>query len=97
MNLDISAKTEARLAARAQESGLSIDALLERLLSDAVDLTADTASGEIRELPVWNLGVRGVSRKAARTQRTPVKPRVSVSRRFEAGDVCLRCGAAASR
>jgi hypothetical protein len=48
-----------RRAARAQESGLSIDALLDRLLSDAGDLTGNTAAGEIRELPVWYLGVRG--------------------------------------
>ena len=35
MRLDIAPKTEARLAAKAQEQGLSIDAFLERLLNDA--------------------------------------------------------------
>jgi hypothetical protein len=46
MSLDISLKTEARLAAKAREQGLSIDAFLERLLNDAGDLTASTANGE---------------------------------------------------
>jgi hypothetical protein len=59
MHFDISPKTEARLAAKAQEKGLSIDALLERLLNDAGDLTTSTAAGEAPELPVWHLGVRG--------------------------------------
>jgi hypothetical protein len=59
MSLDISLKTEARLAARAQELGLSIDAFLERLLDDACDLKATTAGGKAPELPVWHLGVRG--------------------------------------
>jgi hypothetical protein len=59
MSLDISLKTERRLTAKAQELGLSIDAFLQRLLSDAGDLKATTTSGEARELPVRHLGVRG--------------------------------------
>jgi hypothetical protein len=59
MSLDISLKTEARLAAKAQEQGLSIDALLERLLNDAADPPASTANGEAPVLPVWHLGVIG--------------------------------------
>jgi hypothetical protein len=59
MHLDISSTTEARLAAKAQEKGLSIDAFLERLLSDTSDLKANTASGAAPELPVRHLGVRG--------------------------------------
>lgn len=59
MSLDISLKTEARLAAKAREQGLSPDALLERLLNDAGDLTASGANGGVPELPVWHLGVRG--------------------------------------
>jgi hypothetical protein len=35
MSLEISAKTEALIALKAQEKGLSIDAFLERLLIDA--------------------------------------------------------------
>jgi hypothetical protein len=59
MDLDISPKTKARLAAKAKEQGLSIDAFLERLLDDAGDLTGGAAAGEVPELPVWHLGVRG--------------------------------------
>ena len=59
MSLDISLKTEGRVAARAQELGLSIDAFLEGLLNDAGELRANATSGEIPKLPVWNLGVRG--------------------------------------
>jgi len=59
MSLDISLKTEARLAAKAREQGLSVDAFLERLLGDASDLTANAANGKVPELPVWHLGVRG--------------------------------------
>jgi len=66
MSLDVSLKTEARLAAKAREQGLSIDAFLERLLlfwstssSDTGDLTAGAANGGAPELPVWHLGVRG--------------------------------------
>ena len=59
MSLDISLKTEARLAAKAREQGLSIDAFLERLLNDAADLPASTTNGGAPELPVWHLGVRG--------------------------------------
>ena len=59
MSLDISLETEARLAAKAREQCLSVDAFLERLLNDAGDLTAGTANGEAPELPVRYLGVRG--------------------------------------
>jgi hypothetical protein len=59
MSLDISATTAARLAARAQELGLSIDAFLERLLNDAGELKANATSGKIPKLPVRYLGVRG--------------------------------------
>jgi hypothetical protein len=59
MRLDISSKTEARLTAKAQEQGLSVDALLERFLNDTGDLPASTANGDVPQLPVWHLGVRG--------------------------------------
>ena len=38
MSLDIPQETAVRLAAKAHEQGLSINALLERLLNDAGDL-----------------------------------------------------------
>ena len=65
MRRDISLKTKARLAARAQEQGISIDAFLERLLSlerhlnEAGDPAAKAASGKAPELPVRYLGVIG--------------------------------------
>ena len=59
MSLVISLETETRLAAKAREQGLSIDAFLERLLNDAGDLTAGATNGGAPQLPVWHLGVRG--------------------------------------
>ena len=59
MSLDIPRETAVRLAAKAHEQGLSINALLERLLNEAGNLKAPTANGELPKLPVWNLGVRG--------------------------------------
>jgi hypothetical protein len=58
MSLDISPKTEARLAAKAKEQGLSIDAFLEHLLNDADGLPPSTANGEATVLPARYLGVR---------------------------------------
>ncbi len=59
MTLDISPETQARLIAKAQEQGLSVDALLERLINDSGPLKTLATNREIRELPVWDLGVRG--------------------------------------
>jgi hypothetical protein len=59
MSLDISLRTEARLAAKARERGLSVDALLERLLSDAGGPTTGAVNGAAPQLPVWHLGLRG--------------------------------------
>ena len=59
MNLDISSDTEARLAAAAKEQGLSISALLERLLNDAGGSPARATNGEAPDLPARYLGVRG--------------------------------------
>jgi len=56
MGLDISASTETRLAAKARALGLSIDALLERLMNDGADLAACAPPDAIPELPAWHLG-----------------------------------------
>ena len=56
---DISPKTEALLAAKAQEKGISIDALIERLLMDAGPLHLGNGNGPPPKLPVWDLGVIG--------------------------------------
>ena len=58
MTLHISPQTEARLAAKAQESGLSVEAFIEKLIGDEGDLKTN-AIGKRLELPVWDLGVRG--------------------------------------
>jgi len=59
VSLDISPKIEAALAAKAQEKGISIDALLERLLADAGPLQMGNGQTPPPELPVRHLGVIG--------------------------------------
>jgi hypothetical protein len=59
MSLDIPTETAERLAAKAREQGLSINALLERFLNDAGALAPSATSGEAPVLPVRYLGVRG--------------------------------------
>jgi hypothetical protein len=59
MGLDISPKTEARLVSKAQERGLSIDALLECLLNDAEGLSVSLTGDKTSDLLVWQLGLRG--------------------------------------
>ena len=71
MSLDISSETEARLAAKAKEQGLSIEAYLERqmeppkgvlgldLLKEAGIQPARVANGDAPQLPARYLGVRG--------------------------------------
>ena len=58
MSLDISLETEARLVAKAQEQGLSVDASLDRLLNDD-EMPAGATNGDAPELPARHLGVRG--------------------------------------
>jgi hypothetical protein len=61
MSLEISAETEARLLAKAREQGLSVEVLLDRLLNGAPDAKRNGGS---RELPRWNLGVKGSLRRS---------------------------------
>jgi hypothetical protein len=58
MGLEISSDTETRLAAKARDLGLSIDAFLERLMNENGDLTAPVLHGTAPELPAWHLGAR---------------------------------------
>jgi hypothetical protein len=62
MRLDIPLETEARLVAKAKEQGLSIDALLERLLNDG-EMPASVTNGDAPRLPARYLGVRGSLRR----------------------------------
>jgi hypothetical protein len=58
MSLTISEKTEARLKEEARKQGISVDALIARL----IDEKASGANGRKRktsELPVWRTGVIG--------------------------------------
>jgi hypothetical protein len=55
MSMEISRETEARLTDEARKRGISVNALLERLMSEF----RANANGGVRsapELPVWHLG-----------------------------------------
>jgi hypothetical protein len=58
MRLDISKEVEARLTAKAKEQGVSIEVLLERLISD-IDLPVARSNGTAPEIPAWHLGACG--------------------------------------
>lgn len=57
VSFHIKPETRARLLAKAQEQGVSIDVLLEQLMNDSESRTAAT-NGNIPELPAWHLGAR---------------------------------------
>jgi len=57
MSINISQQAEARLVEEAQRQGLSVEALLERLIEERVT-EPDAARRKAPELPVWSLGVR---------------------------------------
>jgi hypothetical protein len=57
MSIDISRETEARLTDEARRQGVSVEALLQRLMSER-GVTARVA-GPAPELPVWRLGAMG--------------------------------------
>jgi hypothetical protein len=57
MSIEISRETEARLTEEARKQGISVEALLERLISER-EATAH-AAGTAPELPVWHLGSVG--------------------------------------
>jgi hypothetical protein len=55
--IDVSSETEARINEEARRQGVSVDALLERLLSERA--AAAHIAGPAPELPLWHLGVMG--------------------------------------
>jgi hypothetical protein len=61
MSIEISPETEARITDEARRQGISVEALLERLMSER-GATAHVA-GPAPELPVWHLGVMGSLRR----------------------------------
>jgi hypothetical protein len=54
MSIEISRETEARIAEEALRQGISVDALLERLVSERA--AAARVAGAASELPTWHLG-----------------------------------------
>jgi len=53
MSMEISRETETRLTDEARKQGISVDALLERLMSER---GASAGARSAPELPVWHLG-----------------------------------------
>ena len=62
MALNISPDTEAKLAARAREQGLSVEALIEQLMNER-DTGSRISKAEAPELPAWHLGAAGRLRR----------------------------------
>jgi hypothetical protein len=57
MSIEVSREIEARLTDEARRQGISVEALLERLMSERA--AAANVAGAAAELPVWHLGVVG--------------------------------------
>ena len=57
MSIEVSDETEVLVAEEARCRGISVEILLERLMSESG--TAVRATGAARELPVWHLGDSG--------------------------------------
>jgi hypothetical protein len=57
MSIEISRETEARITEEARRLGISVEALLKRLMNER--LTAAHLAGPSPELPVWHLGGAG--------------------------------------
>jgi len=62
MSIDISHETEARITDEARRQGVSVDALLERLMSErgaAAHVVTPPGNGSIPKVPILHLGVIG--------------------------------------
>ena len=59
MSIDISHETEARLNDEARRQGISVDALLDRLMSERETTAGIAGSGSAPKLPRLHLGVMG--------------------------------------
>ncbi|MBZ5726497.1 MAG: hypothetical protein LAP87_16035 [Acidobacteriia bacterium] len=55
MSIELSCETEARLTGEARRQGISVNALLGRLMSEH-SASAGTGARATPELPVWHLG-----------------------------------------
>ena len=61
MTIEISSEIEARLTDEAKKQGISVEALLERLVIEC--LAAATPVKSVPELPIWHLGEVGSLRR----------------------------------
>jgi hypothetical protein len=59
MSIEISRETEARLTDEARRRGISVEALLERLMNERGTTAHVAGNGSPPELPVWRLGGAG--------------------------------------
>ncbi len=58
MTIEVSRETEARVTEEARRQGITVEAFLERLMSERGAAARD-AVGTVPELPVWHLGDAG--------------------------------------
>lgn len=59
MSIEVSHETEARLTEEARKQGISVEALLERLMSEPEARVRLGVSGSIRKVPILHLGAMG--------------------------------------
>lgn len=59
MSIEISHETEARLIDEARKQGISLDALLEKLMSESAATTQAAENGSRPEVPILHLGAMG--------------------------------------
>jgi hypothetical protein len=59
MSLEISRETEARITVEARKDGISVDALLERLMNERTAIAPAFGTASQPELPVLHMGPMG--------------------------------------
>ena len=59
MSIEISHETEARLTDEARRQGISVDALLERLINERHATALAAGAGSMPDLPILHLGAMG--------------------------------------
>jgi hypothetical protein len=59
MSLEISSETEARITGEARKHGISVDALLDRLMNEHATTTPAFDPAPQPELPVFHMGPMG--------------------------------------
>lgn len=55
MSIEVTSETEGRLTSEARKQGISVSALLERLMSEFL-ANANAGARSAPDLPVWHLG-----------------------------------------